>query len=212
LGKIHNTLKNYRISIANLAKYIKYTDSSHVNQEFIHMFFPLLYLDEVLNNSEDIDPFVILGLIRQESAFDVKAVSSARALGLMQVLPSTAKQLGAKNKDELFEPGLNIKFGADYLKKLILLNENQIEYALASYNAGPTHVRKWQKRFSNITPLLFVDLMPFAETRNYVNVVLRNAYWYERLVLKSDHKNKDLFKKRSQEASWQSELLKGLVN
>jgi soluble lytic murein transglycosylase len=128
------------------------------------------------------DPMLAAGLIRQESTFQANAVSHANAIGLMQVLPKTgkilAKQLKVKyTKDLLFEPDYNLELGMVYIAELLRAT-GAPEYAAAAYNAGEDRVLLWkaERNYDEIPEL--VESIPFTETREYVQVVLRNAEVY----------------------------------
>ena len=128
------------------------------------------------------DPMFAAGLIRQESTFQADAVSRADAIGLMQVLPKTGKLLArqikvryAKNK--LFEPDYNIELGMLYIASL-LRQTGAPEYAAAAYNAGEERIAAWkaERNYEEIPEL--VESIPFTETREYVQIVLRNTAVY----------------------------------
>ena len=130
----------------------------------------------------DFDPMFAAGLIRQESTFQADAVSHANAIGLMQVLPKTGKLLArqlkvryAKNK--LFEPDFNIELGMVYIASLVR-QTGALEYAAAAYNAGEDRIAAWksERNYEEIPEL--VESIPFTETREYVQVVLRNTEVY----------------------------------
>ena len=128
------------------------------------------------------DPMLAAGLIRQESTFQADAVSHANAIGLMQVLPKTgkilAKQLKVKYaKNMLFEPDYNLELGMVYIAEL-LRTTGAPEYAAAAYNAGEDRIALWksERNYEEIPEL--VESIPFTETREYVQVVLRNAEVY----------------------------------
>jgi soluble lytic murein transglycosylase len=130
----------------------------------------------------DFDPMFAAGLIRQESTFQADAVSHANAIGLMQVLPKTGKLLAkqlkvryAKNK--LFEPDYNIELGMVYIASLVR-QTGALEYAAAAYNAGEDRIAAWkaERNYDEIPEL--VESIPFTETREYVQVVLRNTEVY----------------------------------
>lgn len=128
------------------------------------------------------DPMLAAGLIRQESTFQVDAVSKANAVGLMQVLPSTgkllAKQLRVRYvKTKLFEPDYNIELGMVYVAGL-LRSTGEPEYALAAFNAGEDRIAAWraERNYEEVPEL--VESIPFTETRDYVQIVLRNAEVY----------------------------------
>ena len=128
------------------------------------------------------DPMFAAGLIRQESTFQADAVSHANAIGLMQVLPKTgkllAKQLKVRyTKDKLFEPDYNIELGMLYISSLVR-QTGALEYAAAAYNAGEDRIAAWkaERNYDEIPEL--VESIPFTETREYVQVVLRNTEVY----------------------------------
>jgi soluble lytic murein transglycosylase len=130
----------------------------------------------------DFDPMFAAGLIRQESTFQADAVSHANAIGLMQVLPKTgkllAKQLKVRyTKNRLFEPDYNIELGMVYIASLVR-QTGALEYAAAAYNAGEDRIALWkaERNYDEIPEL--VESIPFTETREYVQVVLRNTEVY----------------------------------
>ena len=130
----------------------------------------------------DFDPMFAAGLIRQESTFQADAVSHANAIGLMQVLPKTgkllAKQLKVRyTKNKLFEPDFNIELGMVYIAGLVR-QTGALEYAAAAYNAGEDRIAAWkaERNYEEIPEL--VESIPFTETREYVQVVLRNTEVY----------------------------------
>ena len=146
--------------------------------------YPLPYEAAVRHEAaaNGLDPAFVAGLIRQESAFQTNAVSSANALGLMQVLPNTAKLLAKEAhvryaRKKLFEPEYNIKLGTLYVKEL-LRRAGGPEQALAAYNAGEDRISSWsaERDYDEIAEL--VESIPFTETREYVQIVLRNAGAY----------------------------------
>jgi soluble lytic murein transglycosylase len=139
-----------------------------------------------------LDPFLTLSLIRQESMFDHRAVSTADARGLMQLLPSTAKMAsdalskGAKasgrfDEDSLFEPETNIRLGAAHFASLAGKYGGNMVRSIAAYNAGSVAVDKWTGRFGEVDDDEFVERISYSETRVYVKKVLRNAALYRRI-------------------------------
>lgn len=128
------------------------------------------------------DPMLAAGLIRQESTFQADIVSHANAVGLMQVLPKTAKLLAKQLrvryvKTKLFEPDYNLQLGMLYIAGL-LRDNGAPEYALAAFNAGEDRIAAWraERKYEEIPEL--VESIPFTETREYVQIVLRNADVY----------------------------------
>ena len=155
--------------------------------------FPLAYWDSIQQKAQDsgMDPYLILALIRQESLFDARARSPAFALGLMQLLPSTAsrlaKQIGMAppSNDQLFDPDINLTLGAQYLKQLLDRYSNNWFKAIAAYNAGEGAVDRWEKEIATDDIEEFVERIPYTETRGYVKLVLRNHRIYQKLYERS---------------------------
>jgi soluble lytic murein transglycosylase len=137
------------------------------------------------SQSAAIDPMLVAGLIRQESAFEPEAHSSANAFGLMQLLPTTARRL-AKQANisyahaRLVDPDYNVRLGTIYVAGLQKQFGN-VESALAAYNAGEDRVVSWTAGQNYREPAEFVESIPFTETRQYVQIVTRNADIYRRL-------------------------------
>lgn len=134
-----------------------------------------------------IDPMLIYALMRQESGFKPSAVSKDGALGLMQIMPKTASFMQRKNgayAGNITEPVTNITLGQDYVEHLLTnpLVDGNLLYLLAAYNAGPGHLQEWTKNVGNThDPLLFIESIPFAQTRHYVMQVMTNYWIYAEL-------------------------------
>ena len=149
--------------------------------------YPLPYQPELerLAPQAGVDPMQVAGLVRQESGFERDAVSRAGAIGLMQLLPKTAKKLARRLKlryarDRLFDPDYNLRLGTVYFADL----RNRLgstEGALAAYNAGDDRVVGWQAGRNFEEPAEFVESIPFTETRDYVQIVMRNSAIYQAL-------------------------------
>jgi soluble lytic murein transglycosylase len=154
-----------------------------------HLLFPQPYWTELVADagSNGLDPYLVASLIRQESEFNAAATSPANAYGLMQLLPSVgrsmAKQNGIKHFDpaQLLDPTINLKLGTTNLKQVLDRFGGQMEYALAAYNAGDTPVRQWlaSNDYKDIPE--FVESIPYTETREYVQSILRNREMYRAL-------------------------------
>ena len=129
-----------------------------------------------------LDPILVLSLVKQESAFDHEANSTAGALGLMQLMPATAAEMDPKiSLTKLKDAENNIRVGTLYFKKLLARFNGNVVLALAAYNAGPYTVDKWVKAFSPKKDMFdFVEAIPYRETREYVSSIIRNYYWYSR--------------------------------
>lgn len=137
----------------------------------------------------DLDPALVHGLVRQESAFHQKAVSRAGARGLMQLMPGTARLVSRKLKIRysrarlLRDPAYNIRLGQSYLKQMLDRFDGSVIMALAAYNAGPHRVQRLVRTFGHPGPTIFdmvdwIEQIPFTETRNYVQRVLENRAVY----------------------------------
>lgn len=134
-----------------------------------------------------LDPYLLVALVRQESAFDPKAVSVAQARGLMQLIPPTARRVARQLRldrfsiEQLFLPRLNIRLGSQYLADRLAQFEGDVDRAVASYNAGPDPVNLWLSEGGYREAAEFVENIPFTETRNYVKILHRNYRLYKRL-------------------------------
>ncbi|WP_433965746.1 lytic transglycosylase domain-containing protein [Tunturiibacter gelidiferens] len=134
-----------------------------------------------------LDPFLVASLIRQESEFNAGVVSHANAWGLMQLLPSVgkaaAKKQGIKHFDAnmLLNPATNLQLGTLNLREVMDRFGGQAEYALAAYNAGDVPVRQWMAIGDYKDIAEFVESIPYTETREYVQAILRNREIYRAL-------------------------------
>lgn len=140
------------------------------------------------NGGYKIDKALIHAIIRQESRFDPNAESPSGAKGLMQILPSTARAVSKAKAHQMDNPSINLELGQRYLNHLLNLSHvnHNLLYLLIAYNAGPGNLKKWQERWPDVDdPLLFIELLPSAETRAYIERVLSN-YWMYRLREKRD--------------------------
>ncbi|WP_300162054.1 transglycosylase SLT domain-containing protein [Solidesulfovibrio sp.] len=132
-----------------------------------------------------IDPDVVSSLIRQESFFDPRAVSGAGAVGLMQLMPDTARGMGKKlglkvDREALFDPAVNIRLGVAFFRERVA-GAGSLAAALAGYNAGQNRAAVWVRGFGNLGEELFTELIPYTETRDYVRRIDANAMMYARL-------------------------------
>ncbi|MFM6928485.1 MAG: lytic transglycosylase domain-containing protein, partial [Bdellovibrio sp.] len=147
------------------------------------LLFPIRYWKEIVDNTSKTDPVLVKALIRQESAFNKAARSRAKASGLMQLIYPTAKRYGIREPRQLLSPEKNIHAGSEFLAGLIE-DFGSVELALAAYNAGPAIVRQWQKRYPTENVDLFVEMIPYTETREYVRLVKRNYKVYQSILVK----------------------------
>jgi len=155
---------------------------------FPRPFWPELTRDAAANQ---LDPHIVASLIRQESEFNPSAISTANAMGLMQLLPSVGKGLAKQMKikhfssDELLVADTNLRLGTRYFRQMVDHFGGQVEYALAAYNAGEDRVDDWRKNGNFADVEEFVESIPFTQTREYVQAIMRNAVIYKLLYSKS---------------------------
>ncbi len=146
--------------------------------------FPTNYYEQIstIANFYNVRPEIVIALMREESRFNPHAVSPAGAIGLMQVIPVTGKRiLREATPDSLLIPDLNITIGIKYLSMLSDSFPNLI-HTLCAYNAGESRIREWKNIYNTSNQLLFVELIPFRETREYVQRILRSIIIYQYLL------------------------------
>lgn len=160
-----------------------------IPRRFWEILYPRQHWDQIQAAAKDagVDPWLALAVIRQESGWDPSIVSSAGAVGLMQIMPQEAAAIGARaglgalDRRDLFDPITNIRVGtAELRQKLDAMNGNPL-LAMAAYNAGEGPVRTWLSRTPVSDRDLFVDSISFGETRLYVMTVTRNLHEYRRV-------------------------------
>ncbi|MBS1872855.1 MAG: lytic transglycosylase domain-containing protein [Acidobacteria bacterium] len=166
-----------------------YSPVASAPREFWKLAFPLPWRQPLFQYSQQagLDPYMVAALIRQESEFDPRAISGANAYGLTQILPSTGRELSRRLRvrgftpSMLFRPEFNLRLGAQYLKTQLSGFDGRWEPTLAAYNAGKTRAVEWLNRAEYREPAEYVESIPYTETRNYVQVVMRNADLYRRV-------------------------------
>lgn len=154
-----------------------------------NLLFPRAYWKLVAKQARAnrLDPYLVMGLIRQESAFNPRATSSADARGLMQILPRTATRSRRRSSvraaaRRLYDPAYNVRVGCAYLRRQLAQFGGNWERALAAYHAGDFRVRDWQEKFPVEDPEEFLEAIPISATRAYVEAVLRDAAIYKQLM------------------------------
>ncbi|MEW6215063.1 MAG: transglycosylase SLT domain-containing protein, partial [Nitrospirota bacterium] len=168
--------------MASLATKIPYRERLN------HLCYPLAYWDtvEALSKKYGVDPFLVLSIVREESMFDLKAMSAAGALGLMQVMPQIAYrlnsklQLGISTAYQLYNYKDNIHLGTYYLSTLIK-EFGSYTYAIAAYNAGEEAVKRWLQKGNYRSADEFIEDIPYSETKNYVKRVITSLFEYKRI-------------------------------
>jgi soluble lytic murein transglycosylase len=179
------------VRVAKLASYNGVMLLSHLA--------PVVTLPRFPGNAAGPDPALVLGVTRQESEFDPAVVSSAGARGLMQLMPATAQRAASMNRlgfrlgDLTANPRYNMQLGMVTLDDYLAYWGDSYVLAIASYNAGPTNVRKWVEiygdpRDSSVDPIDWIEQIPFSETRNYVQRVLENIEVYRNRLSGSDQR------------------------
>jgi soluble lytic murein transglycosylase len=189
LNQEQNYLTTFKVIYSALSK-----KQIKLDEEILKSLFPSPYFDSVKRNVQGTDPLIVMSLIRQESGFNPRAQSPVGALGLMQLMPSTASRLDRKvNNNLLRSPDRNIKIGAQYLKYLLNKYDNNLVFTLSAYNAGESRINKWREMFfKNNSILHTIESIPFKETRMYVQLIMRNIFFYKLLTTPKQDALKDL--------------------
>jgi hypothetical protein len=190
LLKIIESLLYYRqnrffLAFTKFRSNFRFTETVHLPNFLSGIFFPRQYgeLISAYSKEQEVDPSLVLALIREESFFRSDVRSPANAYGLMQLLHGTAREIArgsdlkVKAKD-LYDPEINIRLGLQYLKTLLDRYDGRLYLALAAYNAGPHRVDQWLQDFPDAGEDEFIEMIPFTETRTYVKNILRNYFFY----------------------------------
>lgn len=164
-------------------------DLSAMPRSYWQALFPRPYWTELKKDAlqNRLDPFLVAALIRQESEFNPGAVSHANAWGLMQLLPQVGRTLARQQRVRRFStslllvPNMNLRLGTRYFRELLDKYNGNVEYALAAYNAGSDRVQDWVSNGNFKDSPEFVESIPFTETREYVQAIVRNAAVYRQL-------------------------------
>jgi peptidoglycan lytic transglycosylase len=184
--------KNFLPAISNLRRvfpnYLE-TPLECLPKSIWEVFFPVNFASILFKEAErqEVDPYLLLALIRQESGFDPQALSIANAHGLMQLLPSTARlvargmRMHPPSVARLHDPEVNIPLGTKYFSDLLRRFDGQSDKALAGYNAGEDRVEVWTSEGGYADNAEFVETIPFSQTRNYVKTIDRDYWFYKRL-------------------------------
>lgn len=164
--------------------------------------FPLWFSNQIQSNANQnsLDPALVFALIRQESAFDEYAGSPAGAIGLMQVMPKTAKQIAGElqqtwhNDFNLTDPDINIRYGSYYFKNVLNQYNGNFVLAAAAYNAGPNRIAQWLPKNQSLPADIWIETIPYKETRGYVSSVLMYALIYQERLNRNSLKTADLLR------------------
>ncbi len=154
--------------------------------ERIALAYPMPYRDAIVRHAlaRGIEPALVAAIVREESVFDAEAGSRAGARGLMQLMPDTgrvvSRWLGIRGYRSWYlkRPDFNLRLGTEYLRVMLETNSGSIARALAAYNAGPAVVSNWLDEMGEVDDDVFVEEIPYRETRNYVRAVIRDFAGY----------------------------------
>jgi soluble lytic murein transglycosylase-like protein len=186
LAMLHTEAKSWVSAFGILNELVARGHTAVFSQYFENLIFPLDPLPQVKKfaDNQKIDPVLVLSLIKQESSFDTTASSSSGALGLMQLMPTTAVDtIPGLSRYELLTSETNLKTGTIYLSRLLSRYQGNMVYATASYNAGPGAVNRWiHSTPPGRTMLEFIESIPYKETREYVSAIIRNYFWYTQRI------------------------------
>lgn len=189
LSKVHYETGNIYQGILYAERMVSRVDERlllFLPKEILRLLYPFLYEDILIENSlnvsQVITPCLILSVIREESRFNSQAQSSKGALGLMQLMPSTANWISRKSfsRSDLLKPTENIRTGIQYLMYLFKQFDSTF-LVLAAYNGGPGNVKKWLSDQRDKNSDQFIEEIPFDETRNFVKKVLTSYSIYREL-------------------------------
>ncbi|MCC7260881.1 MAG: transglycosylase SLT domain-containing protein [Candidatus Latescibacteria bacterium] len=195
LKAIRNTCEGLELRGRSLRLSSRIVAHDYSPEELPHAY-PRYFFDRVQTAAREaqVDPCLVISVIRQESFFDSGAVSPVGALGLMQIMPQTGQQLARQlgvtpfSRERLLEAQVSIRMGSHYLAEQVRAfqagpaPELGVELGLAAYNAGPEAARRWLQRYPHSDPDLFVERIPYKETRLYVKKVMRNFAIYKSLT------------------------------
>ena len=155
----------------------------------IKIFYPLKYTEYVEKYAEEnkLDKMLIYAIIKAESNFEPNITSHSGAMGLMQIMDETAKEIAEYidydyvTKEVLYQPEVNIMIGTKYYAYLLKIYKNNTNLALAAYNAGIGNVNKWIKEGTIKEDGSDIENIPFKETNNYVRKILRDYNIYKEI-------------------------------
>ena len=155
------------------------------DERLYRVLYPLAYARPLTREAErhGLDPSLVAALIRQESSFEPRATSRVGARGLMQIMPAVGRQLASAeayhiwDAELLYQPDVSLELGTAHLAGL-LSGYADVAHALAAYNAGSSRAKRWLEKAGTDDPEVFVERIPFRETRDYVRIILRNRELY----------------------------------
>jgi soluble lytic murein transglycosylase len=172
----------YLLCLRLLARYL---EDGPATEEVLRLYYPRGFAEPVEEacRAEGLSPVIFFALVREESHFDPEIVSSAGAVGLTQLLPDTAREVGRLLRiaePDLRDPGTNLRIGARHLARLAA-RSHDLAKALLAYNAGAGRLRGWERGAAGLPSDLLVEAVPFAESRRYLRKILVSAVRYGEL-------------------------------
>ena len=217
--------KAFKPAIILMNQAVDYSDEAK-SLDLYRKFFPSEFLDKIKteSNLRKLDPVLVRSLIRQESAYQVRATSTSQALGLMQLIPATAQEvsneLGLSSvsiPEDVLTPDINIQLGTLYVAKMIRQFNGNVPLGLAAYNAGPVRMKLFtaardevKKQITDFSTdpanELWFDELPWTETSFYVKAILRNILIYK-MIEKSDAPSPDQRQVQLSKVFWQELVL-----
>ncbi len=192
-AKVYASFGEAYRAMRSLKKAIPFYTSAPIDElplDYWRILFPEEYWSTIQAESarNGLDPYMVASLIRQESEFNPRVISYANAYGLMQLLPRVGSEMARKTgysnhlpPDALLDPDINIKLGTAYLKQMLDKFGDRQEYAFAAYNAGDSRVTDWQAAGEYTGIDEWVESIPFTQTRDYVQAIMRNEEIYREL-------------------------------
>lgn len=164
------------------------SDAYYGDHYIMPLRYPLAFKTEVEHfaSLEKLSSLLVFAVMREESRFRPYVKSPAGAIGLLQLMPKTARYLGKQQRmrigqGHLIDPKINLQLGTYYLKKLYNRYDGNLYYTLAAYNGGATNVKRWIKKNPFDDMDYFVEIITFNETKNYVKRVLKSYYLYRNI-------------------------------
>lgn len=183
-----NKLNKFLLGIIFILIIISLYMYLEVEERILKHFYPIKYSEYVYDcaNSNDINPLLILAVIKTESNFKEKTISRSGAIGLMQLMENTAEEQARKSnlqysKEKLYEPEYNIKLGTEYFASLLKKYNNNYILAFAAYNAGIGNVNNWIDTGKIKEDGSDFENIPFKETNMYVRKIIRNYKIYKKI-------------------------------
>ncbi|MDY7229347.1 transglycosylase SLT domain-containing protein [Hyalangium rubrum] len=186
LAMLHSEAGDDPVTFLAVSELLRRKHPSALTPFTLRLLFPPRHLELVQKYATEhqLEPALVLSVMKQESSFRPTAVSDQGAVGLMQLLPSTAEEMEKGIGKQLSQVEPNIRVGTKYLRKLLNHFCGNRALALAGYNAGMRKVANWRKQGLVQDELIdFIEALPVRETRDYVSQIIRNHYWYSSRVI-----------------------------